>query len=162
MNIQESYDELVNRSKTTSVSVFAIRFGAGLSLVALKDRPVELFVLWDPLISGAVMYKIFVGPGVEPGEAQHSDNPFALRPQHTGMFQMGLDKEFAAPFLALNDTAITARDIQIIRTETSHESREVFPRSNIRDVNQQCDWLLNDLPVIFSPKLVSAVCGCFQ
>ena len=162
-NIQESYDELVARSKTASVSVFAIRFGAGLSLFALEQRPVESFVLWDPLISGEVMYNTFVGPGpsVEACDTQHSDNPFALRPQPNGFFQVGLGKEFSDDFLLMEDVTMPACDVHIIRTEPSSEQLEVFSKSNIRDVNQQCRWLMKDLPVIFSPKLVATICGCF-
>ena len=160
-NIQESYDELVARSKTASVSVFAIRFGAGLSLFALEDRPVESFVLWDPLVSGGVMYNTFVGPSTEACDAQYADIPFALRPQPNGFFQVGLGKEFANAFLLLEDVTMPACDVQIIRTEPSNEQREVFSMLNIHDVNQQCDWQRKDLPVIFAPKLVAAVCGFF-
>ncbi len=163
-NIQDGYDELVTRSKAASVSVFAIRFGAGLSLIALKERSVESFVLWDPLLSNREMYDVFVGPSPTTkvcDDIQHTNNPFVVRPKRSGFFEVGLAKGFADAFLQLPDITIPACDVQIITTEPAKEQQEIFSMATVCEVNHQCDWPKKDLPLIFAPKLLSTVSGCF-
>lgn len=162
-NIQDGYDELIARSKAASVSVFAIRYGAGLSLIALRERSVKSFVLLDPLLSKETMHDAFVGPNptTKVCDVQRTDNPFAVRPKPTGFFEVDLKEEFANGFLQLANVKMPACEIQIIRTEPAKEQQEVFSTAIVREVSHQCDWPKKDLPLIFAPKLLSTVCECF-
>ena len=164
-NIQEGYDELVNRLNTASVSVFTIRFGAGLSLVALEGRSVESFVLWDPLLSTRKMYEIFIGQNscTISWDAQRSDNPFDSNHKPSGFFEVGVGKEFADEFLLVEDAGVPNCDVQIINTgpKFDEEQRAIVSESVVLDVSHQCNWQMKDLPVIFAPRIVSTVCACF-
>ena len=164
-NIQDGYDELVNRLNNASVSVFSIRFGAGLSLVALEERPVESFVLWDPIFSTRKMYDIFVGQDsvTNSWDVQGSDNPFEHNQKHSGFFEVGVGKEFADEFLLIEDAGVPNCDVQIINTgpKFDEERRASVSGSVVLDVSHQCNWQMKDLPVIFAPKIVSTVCACF-
>ena len=156
-NIRDAYAELLSRSKAISVSVFAIRFGAGLSFKALESCSVDSYVLWDPIISGEVMRDTFVGSSAS--EVPQMKGPFEPRPRLSGFFQVELGKEFAETFLQVNDIKIPEGIVNVIRTGSSREKLEAISNSSICDVKYPCDWQMGDLPVIFAPKLVSTACG---
>lgn len=157
-NIQDAYAALVARSKATSVAVYAIRFGAGLSLSALQAYPVESYVLWDPIISGKTMRDVFAGPAISTDNVPPMNAPFSPKARLSGFSQVGLGKEFSETFLQINDVKTPDCNIQVIRTEPSIEKLEGLSASQIVDVNYPTDWQMNDLPVIFAPKLISTVC----
>ena len=160
-NIQQAYEELQLRSAGASISVFATRFGAGLSLAALAHRAVDRFVFWDPVINGAVMYKSFLGGNSEAPADDHRDNYFIRSALPGGFFQLGLGEAFARGFQSLPEVALPAATIQVIRTETSCPGDTLPASSCIKEVAQKCHWSLTDLPVIFSPKLLASARECF-
>ena len=162
-NIQEAYSELQNRLELTSVSVFAIRFGAGLSLVALKALSVKSYVLLDPLLSTKKMYETFVGVSSSDkitGNYQvNNRDPFVERIKPTGLYEMGLGNDFSKSFLQLPDISMPACDCQVITTaEQGVEYQNISKAMSVTKVNYHCDWSKQDLPLIFSPKLLSTIC----
>lgn len=158
-NISDAYHELTRRSKNSSVSLLSVRFGAGLSLAALRSHPLHSVVMWDPILSNQEMYDTFIGTELNSvvNEPKYSKDPFETRLELDGMFEMGLGKDFATGFLHINEMPLPSCDVQIIGTDAYEQSQII----NTTKVNYHCDWEKKDLPVIFAPKLISTICEYF-
>ena len=156
-NIQDAYAELLKRSSGSDVSVLAVRFGAGLSLIALLECEIEKFVLWDPLLSRKEMHEIFNGEQSQ-GSIKNEEeifNMFEQPPIADGFIESGIDSSLPKQFLELNEVKIPENNLEIVNTDDSALIDSEEKKYSVCSVDHRCDWQQKDLPVIFAPALIS-------